>query len=120
MPYHAFHSWIALATVCHLPSVVIPVPRSYGELPCGVQIMGPEGSDFELLAIAEALEAEMGGFQRPPEETWCQPLELTQKTAKKPPRAKAAPKPKREKPAKPVKASKPKPVKADKPKKPKK
>ncbi|MDP3737316.1 MAG: amidase family protein [Hyphomonadaceae bacterium] len=121
MPYHAFHSWIALATVCHLPSVVIPVPRSYGELPCGVQIVGPEGSDFELLAIAEALEAEMGGFRRPPEENLAQPLMLTQKV-KKSPKARPAPKaakPKPEKLAKPVKTPKQKPVRAEKPKKPK-
>ncbi len=66
-PYHTFHSWIALATVCHLPAVVIPVPRGAGQLPCGVQIIGPEGGDMEVLAIAEALEGEMGGFQSPPD-----------------------------------------------------
>jgi amidase len=54
-PYHAFHSWIALATVCHLPAAVIPAPRGKDELPCGIQIIGPEGADFEVLAIAEAL-----------------------------------------------------------------
>ena len=118
-PYHAFHSWIALATVCHLPSVVIPVPRGIGELPCGVQIIGPEGSDFELLAIAEALEAEMGGFRRPPEENLAQPLELTQKVKKKP-KTKPAPKPVKAKPAKPVKPAKTKPAKPPKPEKPKK
>jgi outer membrane biosynthesis protein TonB len=134
-PYHAFHSWIALATVCHLPSAVIPVPRGRGELPCGVQIIGPEGADLDVLAIAEALEAEMGGFQRPPEANLTEPLELTQKTGKKPPKPKPAAKaakPKPEKPAKPpkpVKAPKQvkvpkqvkaKPAKAEKPKKPEK
>jgi amidase len=66
--YHTFHSWIALATACHLPAAVIPVPREAGELPCGVQIIGPEGGDLDVLAIAEALEARMGGFQQPPPE----------------------------------------------------
>jgi amidase len=65
--YHTFHSWIALATACHLPAAVIPVPRKAGELPCGVQIIGPEGGDLDVLAIAETLEARMGGFQQPPE-----------------------------------------------------
>ncbi|MDZ4762472.1 MAG: amidase family protein [Alphaproteobacteria bacterium] len=66
-PYHTFHSWIALATVCHLPSVVIPLPQARGDLPCGVQIIGPEGGDIDVLEIAEALEAEVGGFTQPPE-----------------------------------------------------
>ncbi len=107
-PYHAFHSWIALATVCHLPAAVIPVPRGTGELPCGIQIIGPEGADFEVLAIAEALEAELGGFQRPPEENLVQPLVLTQKAGKKPAKPKKA---KPVKPAKPPKAPKPKKAK---------
>ena len=144
-PYHSFHSWIALATMCHLPSVVIPVPRNPGELPCGVQIIGPEGGDFELLAIAEAIEAEIGGFQRPPEANLIRPIEPTQKTAKapskpkpalKPPKPSRQPKPpkqpkrpkqprpprqpkaKPQKPARPVKAPNAKPAKSEKPKKP--
>ena len=49
-------------------AAVIPVPRGRDELPCGVQIIGPEGGDFDVLAIAEAIEAQIGGFQRPPED----------------------------------------------------
>jgi amidase len=71
--YHTFHSWIALATACHLPAAVIPVPREAGELPCGVQIIGPEGGDLDVLAIAEALEARMGGFRPPPEDELTSP-----------------------------------------------
>lgn len=67
-PYHTFHSWIALATVCHLPSVVIPAPQSAGGLPAGVQIIGPEGADLSILAIAEELEKLMGGFVAPPDD----------------------------------------------------
>jgi amidase len=67
-PYHTFHSWIALATVCHLPSVVVPAPRGPSGLPRGVQIIGPLGADLDVLAVAEALEREMGGFAPPPEE----------------------------------------------------
>jgi amidase len=116
-PYHAFHSWIALATVCHLPAVVIPVRRSFGELPCGIQIVGPEGGDFEVLAIAEALEAELGGFRRPPEENLTPPLELTQKTGKRPPKPKPV---KVARTARNAKPKPPKPAKAAKPKKPEK
>jgi amidase len=113
-PYHTFHSWIALATVCHLPAAVIPVPRGSGELPCGIQIIGPEGGDFEVLAIAEALEAELGGFRRPPEENLAPPLELTQKTGKRPPKPKPA------RPVKTAKSAKPKPPKPPKTAKPRK
>ncbi|RYZ09616.1 MAG: amidase [Alphaproteobacteria bacterium] len=120
-PYHMFHAWIALATVCHLPSVVIPVPRRKGELPCGVQIIGPEGGDLDVLAIAEALEAQMGGFQRPPEAVLLAPLPVRMKG--KPVKAKPAPKPKpvkpvKEKPVKPAKVVKPKPAPKVKPPKP--
>ena len=66
-PYHAFHSWIALASVCHLPAVVIPVPQPAGGLPAGIQIIGPEGADQSVLAIAEELERVMGGFVAPPD-----------------------------------------------------
>lgn len=65
-PYHAFHGWIALATVCHLPAAVIPVPRPAGRLPAGVQIIGPEGADLDVLAVAEVLEGALGGFVAPP------------------------------------------------------
>jgi amidase len=65
-PFHTFHGWIALATACHLPATVIAAPHKPGELPAGVQIIGPEGADLEVLAVAEALEAELGGFRPPP------------------------------------------------------
>ena len=105
-PYHAFHSWIALASVAHLPAAAVPVPRRPGELPCGVQVVGPEGSDAEVLAIAEALEAGMGGFRRPPEDGLTAPLELFERTAKRPSKPKAKTRP--QKPAKKAKPRKPK------------
>jgi amidase len=108
IPYHMMHSWIALATVCHLPAVVIPVPRRPGQLPCGVQVIGPEGGDEDVLAIAEALEGQMGGFQRPPEDA----LKSLPAVVKANSKAKPKPAPK---PAKPAKPTKPKPVKPQKP-----
>jgi len=115
IPYHMLHGWIALATVCHLPAVVIPVPRRPGQLPCGVQIIGPEGRDEDVLAIAEAIEAQMGGFQRPPESA----LEALPTLVRVKP--KAVPKPAKQvkaKPAKPVKVERPKPAPKPKPPKP--
>ena len=115
IPYHMLHGWIALATVCHLPAVVIPVPRRAGQLPCGVQIIGPEGGDEDILAIAEAIEAQMGGFQRPPEEA----LKALPTMVR--PKPKPAPKPAKQvkaKPVRPAKAERPKPVRKAKPPKP--
>lgn len=139
IPYHLFHAWIALATVCHLPAVVVPVPRRPGQMPCGVQIIGPEGGDEDVLAIAEALEAQMGGFQRPPEDRLLSPPALPAvikgKPAKaaapkppkppKPPKTPKAPRSVKEKvakakPVKPPKAQKPKPPPKVKPVKPSK
>lgn len=118
-PYHAFHSWIALASVCHLPAVVVPVRREPGQLPCGVQIIGPEGADLDVLAMAEALEAEIGGYAPPPEDNLRAPVELIVTIAGKPAK-KVAPKPARPKPAKPQKVARAKPPKPPKPAKPKK
>ena len=118
IPYHMLHSWIALATVCHLPAVVIPAPRRSGQLPCGVQIIGPEGGDENVLAIAASIEAQMGGFRRPLEQA------LTSLPALVKTKPKAAPKPAKqakEKPAKAVKTPrppKPKPAPKSKPTKP--
>lgn len=122
LPYHMFHAWVALATICHLPAVVIPVPRRPGQLPCGIQIIGPEGGDEDLLAIAEAIEAQIGGFQRPPEDNLR--LSLTMPSVIKPSRQKPPSRPPKaikqakEKPPKPPKADKPKPEPKAKPSKP--
>lgn len=56
-PYTCFFEWIALANLCHLPSVVIPVSQSSNGLPIGLQLIGAEGEDQKLLAIAEQIEA---------------------------------------------------------------
>jgi len=118
VPYHLLHGWIALATVCHLPAVVIPVPRKPGQLPCGIQIIGPEGADEDVLAIAEALEAQMGGFQRPPEEGLQATLVAVKANGKAKPKPAPKPKPQKQAKAKPVKAKPVKPQKLDKPKAP--
>lgn len=57
VPYTSQFQWISLATVCHLPAVVIPVMRSAEGLPLGVQIIGREGADREVLEIAQRLVA---------------------------------------------------------------
>jgi amidase len=49
-----------------LPAVTVPAGLHQG-LPVGVQLVGRDGQEWALLAIAERLEAAQGfGFQRPP------------------------------------------------------
>jgi len=68
-PYLALLRWIALATACGLPATAIPVGLSPGGLPIGAQLIGPRGGDYRNLAIAEAIEARLGGFSAQPEPT---------------------------------------------------
>jgi amidase len=65
-PYLAALRWIALATACGLPATAIPVGATAEGLPIGAQLIGPRGSDSRTLAIAEAIEARLGGFAPPP------------------------------------------------------
>lgn len=65
-PYSAFHGWIALATICHLPAVTIPVAVTPEGLPVGAQIIGAPDGDEALLEIARQIEAELGPISSPP------------------------------------------------------
>jgi amidase len=57
--------WPGLITMALLPSTVIPVGRTAGGLPVGVQIVGPYLEDRTPLAFAAAAERELGGFVPP-------------------------------------------------------
>jgi amidase len=48
------------------PVVVIPIGRTQTGLPIGMQIVGKRWREMELIAIAEALDGVVGGFQPPP------------------------------------------------------
>jgi amidase len=102
-PYHAFHAWIALATICHLPAAVLPIPRGPGQLPAGVQIIGPEGGDLDVLAVAEAIEQATGGFAPPPDLPPPPALVLTRRAGA----AKGVKRAKPVRPARPQKAARP-------------
>ncbi|HEY2707460.1 MAG TPA: amidase family protein [Caulobacteraceae bacterium] len=66
-PYTEPLAWHALASVCGLPSTAIPAGLSAAGLPIGAQLIGPHGADFDVLAIAEAIDRELGGlFVAPP------------------------------------------------------
>ena len=66
IPYLSMLDWIGLATACGLPATAVPAGLSAGGLPVGVQLIGPRGGDGRTLAVAQALEEELGGFQAPP------------------------------------------------------
>ena len=60
-------NWPALWVNCAgLPGAVVSAGRDRDGLPIGVQVVGRAFGEESVLAIAKALEQELGGFQRPP------------------------------------------------------
>jgi amidase len=59
-------SWPGLVTVANLPATAVPVPQRDGELPIGVQIVGPAFEDRTPLRVAELMELELGYRAAPP------------------------------------------------------
>jgi aspartyl-tRNA(Asn)/glutamyl-tRNA(Gln) amidotransferase subunit A len=55
------------ASALGLPAVCVPVMRTDGGLPVGVQLIGARGSERSLLALAAELESSLGGWLRPPD-----------------------------------------------------
>jgi amidase len=64
--YTSMLNWIGLATACGLPATAIPAGLSPHGLPVGAQLIGPRGGDARTLAVAQAIEDELGGFLAPP------------------------------------------------------
>jgi amidase len=65
-PYLDMFGWVGLATVAYLPATVVPVGRTTGGLPVGIQIVGPYLEDRTTLAVARCIEELLGGFVWPP------------------------------------------------------
>jgi amidase len=60
-------NWPALWVNCAgLPAAVVPAGRDKIGLPIGVQVVGRAFGEETVLAVAKALEQQLGGFQRPP------------------------------------------------------
>ena len=66
MPYNSMLSWIGLATALGLPATAIPAGRTPGGLPVGVQLIGSQGADSRTLAVAQAIDENIRGFEPPP------------------------------------------------------
>jgi amidase len=65
-PYGRYIQFVLPVSFARTPAVSIPAGLHDG-LPIGVQLVGRSGHEWELLAVAEQLEAMPGfGFQRPP------------------------------------------------------
>ena len=65
-PYWDLKVWPALASVSYLPATVVPVGRGRGDLPVGLQIIGPYLEDRTTLDVARCIGEVVGGFQPPP------------------------------------------------------
>ena len=66
LAYDSNLNWIALATACHLPVTTVPAGQTPEGLPGGVQIIGPHGGAAKTLAVAQAIDEDIGGFVPPP------------------------------------------------------
>lgn len=65
-PYGRYIQFVLPVSFAHTPAVSVPAGLHDG-LPVGVQLVGRSGREWELLSLAEQLEAASGfGFQRPP------------------------------------------------------
>lgn len=66
IPYNSMLTWISLATALHLPATAVPAGLTAGGLPVGAQLIGPLGGDARTLAVAQAIDETVRGFQPPP------------------------------------------------------
>jgi Asp-tRNA(Asn)/Glu-tRNA(Gln) amidotransferase A subunit family amidase len=65
-PYGRYIQFVLPVSFAHTPAVSVPAGLHEG-LPVGVQLVGRAGREWELLDLAEQLEAQPGfGFQSPP------------------------------------------------------
>ena len=60
--YLDLFGWVGLPTVAYLPATAVPIGRTAGGLPVGVQIVGPYLEDRTTLAVARCIEELLGGF----------------------------------------------------------
>ena len=56
-PYHDAIFWSGISNLSYLPSTAFPARKcAQTGLPIGLQLMGPEGDDYRIIALAELLE----------------------------------------------------------------
>lgn len=57
--------WSLVTSIVQLPSVTMPVGLSQDKLPIGVQVVGRNGKDFEVLNAAQEVELAIGSIGKP-------------------------------------------------------
>lgn len=65
VPYNDQSVWAGIATLNGLPATTMPIGRSDGGLPIGMQIIGGYLEDKTTIAFAGLIEREFGGFIPP-------------------------------------------------------
>jgi amidase len=65
VPYGVLGQWVSMATVLGLPVTTVPAGLTEAGLPVGVQIIGAGGGDARTLAVAQAAEEHVCGFEPP-------------------------------------------------------
>lgn len=60
VPYLTQLAWPGLATVTHLPATAFPVPQAQGDMPLGLQIIGPAMEDRTPIRLAALMEEALG------------------------------------------------------------
>jgi len=58
--------WCGILNVAGLPSCVVPIGRTAGGLPVGMQIVTGHLRDLEGIDLARHVERVVGGFAAPP------------------------------------------------------
>ena len=58
--------WLMIVNVSNLPSVVVPIGRTNGGLPVGMQIIAPYLQEHHAIRVAELLSEIVGGYEVPP------------------------------------------------------
>jgi amidase len=66
VPLMELTHWAGVFGVLHVPVVVVPVGRTEGGLPVGIQIVAGRYQDRTALAAARAISEVLGPFQAPP------------------------------------------------------
>ena len=63
--FHMPFAYLSIINVLELPSTQTPLGLSSKGLPLGVQVISTHGQDHVTIAVAEALEQELGGWVPP-------------------------------------------------------
>jgi len=62
---HMPFAYLAIFNVLELPSTQVPLGLGQQGLPLGVQVVSTHGQDHVTIAVAQALEADLGGWTPP-------------------------------------------------------